>query len=498
MLATSRAVLVRVFPSGRSVLLDKKASEVSTELFSAPDFSILGLSPTSLRAVSAAGFSTPTPIQARAIPPALNGSDVIGCAATGTGKTAAYLLPMLERLAGKPGTRGLVLAPTRELAVQIARAVELLGGESRRRAAVVIGGVSPEGQRQQLRERRSLIIATPGRLVDHLQAGFARLDEIEILVLDEADRMLDMGFAPQLRRILARLPAQRQTLLFSATMAGEVAEFSRRNLRSPVRIEVARSGTTAARASQLAYRIGQAEKNALLEALLQTSDDSTLVFVRTRRRADKVARELERGGHAVDRLHSDRSQAQRQRALEAFRNGRVRVLVATDIAARGLHIDGIGLVIHADPPAEEKAYVHRSGRTARAGASGTVVTVQTDAQSRSVSTLMRRAGVVPLRATVDPGSELLATLAGPRAEPVRPARRPAGQRNPAQPRSAQPKSARPKSAQPRSAQPRSAQARPSRPDPSTSRDRAPGGAGPARARGSRARRPAGPLRSGRR
>ena len=370
MLATSRAVLVRVFPSGRSVLLDTKASEVSTELLSAPDFSTLGLSPATLRAVSAAGFSTPTPIQARAIPPALNGSDVIGCAATGTGKTAAYLLPMLERLAGKPGTRGLVLAPTRELAVQIARAVELLSEESRRKAAVVIGGVSPEGQRQQLRERRSLIIATPGRLVDHLQAGSARLDEIEILVLDEADRMLDMGFAPQLRRILARLPTQRQTLLFSATMAGEVAEFARRHLRSPVRVEVARSGTTAARASQLAYRIGQAEKNALLAALLRSSDDSTLVFVRTRRRADKVARELERAGHAVDRLHSDRSQAQRQRALEAFRNGRVRVLVATDIAARGIDVAEIGHVVNYDLPHVPEDYVHRIGRTARAAASG--------------------------------------------------------------------------------------------------------------------------------
>ena len=370
LLATSRAVLVRVFPSGRSVLLDKKAFEVSTELISAPDFSTLGLSPATLRAVSAAGFSTPTPIQTRAIPPALTGSDVIGCAATGTGKTAAYLLPMLERLAGKPGTRGLVLAPTRELAVQIARAVEVFGGEARPRAAVVIGGVPPEGQRQQLRERRSLVIATPGRLVDHLQAGSARLDEIEILVLDEADRMLDMGFAPQLRRILARLPARRQTLLFSATMAGEVADFARRHLSSPVRIEVARSGTTAARASQLAYRIAQAEKNALLEALLRGSDDSTLVFVRTRRRADKVARELERGGHAVDRLHSDRSQAQRQRALEAFRNGRVRVLVATDIAARGIDVAEIGHVVNYDLPHVPEDYVHRIGRTARAAASG--------------------------------------------------------------------------------------------------------------------------------
>ncbi len=343
---------------------------MSTEQVSAPDFSTLGLSPASLRAVSAAGFSTPTPIQARAIPPALAGSNVIGCAATGTGKTAAYLLPVLERLAGKTGTRALVLAPTRELAVQIARSVEVLGGELRARAAVVIGGVSPEGQRQQLRERRSILIATPGRLVDHLQSGTARLDDVEILVLDEADRMLDMGFAPQLRRILARVPAKRQTLLFSATMAGEVAEFARKHLQSPVRVEVARSGTTAARATQLAYRIGQTEKTALLESLLGESEDSTLVFVRTRRRADKVARSLERTGHAVDRLHSDRSQAQRQRALESFRHGRVRVLVATDIAARGIDVADIGHVVNYDLPHVPEDYVHRIGRTARAAATG--------------------------------------------------------------------------------------------------------------------------------
>ena len=241
---------------------------MSTEPVSAPDFHTLGLSPAALRAVSAAGFSTPTPIQSQAIPPALTGSDVIGCAATGTGKTAAYLLPVLERLAGKTGTRALVLAPTRELALQIAQSVDLLGREARMRAAVVIGGVAQEGQRQALRERRPILIATPGRLVDHLDSGTARLDDIEILVLDEADRMLDMGFAPQLRRVMARLPAKRQSLLFSATMAGEVAEFARKHLRSPVRVEVARSGTTAPRATQLAYRVGHNEKNALLQSLL--------------------------------------------------------------------------------------------------------------------------------------------------------------------------------------------------------------------------------------
>jgi len=343
---------------------------VSTEPVSAPEFHALGLSPAALRSVSAAGFSTPTPIQSQAIPPALTGSDVIGCAATGTGKTAAYLLPVMERLAGKSGTRALVLAPTRELALQIAQSVDLLGREVRMRAAVVIGGVAHEGQRKALRERRSILIATPGRLVDHLDSGSARLDDIEMLVLDEADRMLDMGFAPQLRRVMARLPAKRQSLLFSATMGGEVAEFARKHLRSPVRVEVARSGTAAPRATQLAFRLGQNEKNALLESLLRGTEDSTLVFVRTRRRADKVARTLERKGHRIDRIHSDRSQPQRQRALESFRRGDVRVLVATDIAARGIDVADIGHVVNYDLPHVPEDYVHRIGRTARAAASG--------------------------------------------------------------------------------------------------------------------------------
>jgi ATP-dependent RNA helicase RhlE len=343
---------------------------VLPEPASASDFHDLGLSAASLRAVRAAGFSSPTPIQRQAIPPALSGADVIGCAATGTGKTAAYLLPVLERLAGGPGTRALVLAPTRELVLQIAKTVELLGREAGVRAAVVIGGVAHEAQRRALREQRPILLATPGRLVDHLQTGNAHLDEIEILVLDEADRMLDMGFAPQLRRVMARLPPKRQTLLFSATMGGEVEEFTRKHLRSPVRVQVARSGTTAVRATQTAYRVGQTEKAALLETLLHESDESTLVFVRTRRRADKVARSLERAGHRTDRIHADRSQGQRQRALESFRAGHVRVLVATDIAARGIDVAEIGHVVNFDLPHVAEDYVHRIGRTARAEASG--------------------------------------------------------------------------------------------------------------------------------
>jgi superfamily II DNA/RNA helicase len=289
---------------------------------------------------------------------------------------------------------------------------------------------------------------------------------VEVSVLDEADHMADLGFLPIVRRLLAATPANGQRLLFSATLDHEVDVLSRRFLDRPavhsvdpdeVPLPVVHHVLT----TSAADRVG-------VVTALAAGQQRSLIFTRTRHGARRLARQLTAAGIPAAELHGDLAQNARERNLAAFASGAVRVLVATDIAARGLHVDGIGLVIHADPPAEEKALVHRSGRTARAGASGTVITVQTDEQSRSVSTLMRRAGVVPRRATVRPDSELLGTLAGPRAELVRLARRPAGQ------------------------------TRPARPDSATSRDRAPGGARPARARGSRARRPAGPRRSGRR
>ena len=333
-------------------------------------FAALKLSPQSLHALDRAGFEHPTPIQAGAIPPALEGRDVIGTAATGTGKTAAFLLPIIERVAGKPGTRALVLAPTRELALQIGEELERFGRARHVRGAVVIGGVGLGNQTAALKEGRSVVIATPGRLVDHLQQGSARLDGVEVLVLDEADRMLDMGFKPQLDRVLARLPRQRQTLLFSATMAGEVADFARAHLRDPVRVEVARSGTTAARAEQKVFLAAQQEKLALLLALLERDEVSTLVFTRTKRRADRVAKGLDRAGHKVARIHADRSQAQRRTALDGFKDGSFRVLVATDIAARGIDVAEIGHVVNFDLPNVPEDYVHRIGRTARAAASG--------------------------------------------------------------------------------------------------------------------------------
>ncbi len=333
-------------------------------------FSDLNLSPKTLHSLERAGFEHPTPIQAQAIPPAVAGRDVIGTAATGTGKTAAFLLPIIERLAGKAGTRALVLAPTRELALQIGEELERFGHSQHVRGAVVIGGVGMGGQTQAFRDQRAVVIATPGRLVDHLQHGTAHLDQIEILVLDEADRMLDMGFKPQLTRILARLPRVRQTLLFSATMAGEVADFARDHVRDPVRVEVARSGTTAPRAEQRVFLAGLEEKVPLLLALLDGNDLSTLVFTRTKRRADRVARSVERAGHRVARIHADRSQGQRRAALDGFKDGTYRVLIATDIAARGIDVAEIGHVVNFDLPHVPEDYVHRIGRTARMAASG--------------------------------------------------------------------------------------------------------------------------------
>ncbi len=333
-------------------------------------FDGLGLSALALESLKRAGYEKPTPIQMKAIPPALQGRDVIGCAATGTGKTAAFVLPLIERLASKAVTVALVLAPTRELAVQIAEHVERFGGKRGIRSVTLIGGVGMGPQISGLRAKPQIIIATPGRLIDHMEQRNANLDTVDALVLDEADRMLDMGFKPQLTRILQRLPRKRQTMLFSATMAGEVADFARGSLHQPVRVEVNVSGTMAARAEQRVYHVTQSEKTALLMTLLKDDQDSTLVFTRTKRRADKVAKALQRFGEKVERIHADRSQNQRQAALDGFRDGLYRVLVATDIAARGIDVADIGHVVIYDLPHVPADYVHRIGRTARAAASG--------------------------------------------------------------------------------------------------------------------------------
>jgi ATP-dependent RNA helicase RhlE len=367
-------------------------------------FSELKLSEKTLHALDRAGFERPTPIQAQAIPPALEGRDVIGTAATGTGKTAAFLLPIIERLAGRTGPRALVLAPTRELAVQIADELERFGKGRHVRGVVVIGGVGMGNQTHSLRDHE-VIVATPGRLVDHLQQGTARLDKVEVLVLDEADRMLDMGFKPQLDRILARVPKVRQTLLFSATMGDEVAAFARAHLKDPVKVEVVRSGTTAPRAIQQVFLADQREKLPLLLALLAADDLSTLVFTRTKRRADKVAKVIERAGHKVARIHADRSQAQRRAALDDFKAGTARILVATDIAARGIDVAEIGHVVNFDLPHVPEDYVHRIGRTARMAASGRASSFASPDEHDQLRAIERLTRAVLPRGDVPRGSE---------------------------------------------------------------------------------------------
>ncbi|HYI00377.1 DEAD/DEAH box helicase [Hyalangium sp.] len=342
-----------------------------------PSFAQLGLSSEALEALRRARFAHPTPIQARAIPPALAGKDVIGCAATGTGKTAAYVLPLVERFAGRKGQLGLILAPTRELVLQIAEPVRFFAEPRGLTHAVVIGGEDMSAQVEALKQRPSFVLATPGRLVDLLEAGAATFPRLESLVLDEADRMLDMGFLPQIERILAALPQRRQTLLFSATLGPDVSRFAREQLRAPIRVEVTRSGTPAERAKQQLYRVTPEEKSPLLLTLLARDEATALIFTRTKERADKVHQALQRAGYRCGVLHADRTQNQRKEAMEGFRKGTYRCLVATDIAARGLDVEDVGHVINYDLPHAPEDYVHRIGRTARVEASGVASTFAT-------------------------------------------------------------------------------------------------------------------------
>ncbi len=335
---------------------------------------------------------------------------MIGGAATGTGKTAAFLLPLIDRLAGKRGTRALVLAPTRELVMQILEQVHALGGKRHYRGACIIGGEAMGPQVRALREQYEIIVATPGRLCDHLNRGNVRLDQIEVLVLDEADRMLDMGFRAQLDAILSRVPRARQTLLFSATIGGEVGGFAKRHLKDPVRVEVAKSGTMARKATQAVYHVHEADKPALLLSLLAKDEDSTLVFTRTQHRADKLAKTLARVGINVARIHGGRSQAQRKHALEGFRAGAYRVLVATDIAARGIDVVGIGHVVNFDLSHSPEDHVHRVGRTARAEASGHASTLASAPEGKLLRDIER------FTRTQLPRCELPADLAHWRAE----------------------------------------------------------------------------------
>ncbi len=340
-------------------------------------FDSLGLADPLLRAVTGAGYETPTPIQGQAIPHLLEGRDLMGCAQTGTGKTAAFALPILDRLSrtgratDRRGPRALILAPTRELALQIADSFRDYGRHLSLRVAVVFGGVGQGPQVEALRRNAEVIVATPGRLLDLMGQGHAHFDALETLVLDEADRMLDMGFIDPIRRIIAALPRRRQTLMFSATMPPEISKLAQSILVDPVHVSVAPVSRPAEGVTQWVLHVERANKRALLsEVLRDPAMKRVMVFTRTKHGANRVAEQLDRSGVRAAAIHGNKSQAARQRALNSFKQGQIRVLVATDIAARGVDIDGVTHVINFELPNEPESYVHRIGRTARAGASG--------------------------------------------------------------------------------------------------------------------------------
>ena len=350
---------------------------MSTETIETPStFEALKLGPEVLRAVRDAGYEHPTPIQARAIPLVLKGRDVIGLAQTGTGKTAAFTLPIVERLlGGAKRLRALVLTPTRELAAQVKESFANYAAHTDLDVVDVFGGVALGPQETALRRGVDVIVATPGRLIDHMERQNVAFEDLEVLVLDEADRMLDMGFAPQISRIVTAIPPYRQTLLFSATMPPEVEALARKYLRKPLVVQVGRRTEAANTVTHAVYPVPRERKSALLAELLRRDDmDSVLVFTRTKHGADRVVRHLEREGISALAMHADKTQGQRVEALERFKNGTVRVLVATDIAQRGLDIAGISHVINYDVPAQTEDYVHRIGRTGRAASTGDAFT----------------------------------------------------------------------------------------------------------------------------
>jgi ATP-dependent RNA helicase RhlE len=349
----------------------------------------LGLTQPITRALADERYATPTPIQAQTIPQVLAARDVVGIAQTGTGKTAAFALPILDHLskAGRQpearSCRVLVLSPTRELSAQIVESFQTYGRYLRPRVALAIGGVPINRQIRALAAGVDILVATPGRLLDLMQQRAVHLDRVEVFVLDEADRMLDMGFIHDIRRIVAKLPSKRQTLFFSATMPKEIAELASHMLRDPVRVAVTPAATTVERVEQRLLHIDRAGKPALLvETLRQEPIDRALVFTRTKRGADKVVRTLNKAGLAAEAIHGNKSQNQRERVLAAFRAGRLRTLIATDIAARGIDVDGISHVVNYDLPNIPESYVHRIGRTARAGADGVAISF-CDAEERA-------------------------------------------------------------------------------------------------------------------
>jgi len=358
-------------------------------------FSRFGLHPDLRRGVRELGFTRPTPIQEQAIPPAVAGRDLLACAMTGSGKTAAFVLPILHRLIAKPRgvTRALVLTPTRELAAQIHAHLEQLGLHTPVTGAAVFGGVAMGPQEHALRSGVDMLIATPGRLLDHLRRPYARLSHLEVLVIDEADRMLDMGFLPDIKRILAQVPKKRQTLFFSATMPPEIVALAREMLHDPVTINLERKSAPAVGITQAIYPVARELKSALLVELLQRRIVAeAIVFTRTKHRANRLADFVERHGIPTARIHGNRSQAQRTKALAGFKDGQHRVLVATDIVARGIDVEDLSHVINFDVPADPDAYIHRVGRTARAEATGDAFTLVSPDEEGALADIERVIG----------------------------------------------------------------------------------------------------------
>ncbi len=378
------------------------------------DFDHFGLDTRLVAAVRALGYQKPTPIQSKAIPIVLSGKDVMGAAQTGTGKTAGFALPILHRLLphasasmspARHPVRALILAPTRELADQVATNVQQYAAQTPLRCAVVFGGVDMNPQTEALRAGVEIIVATPGRLLDHLQCKNTSLGQVQTVVLDEADRMLDMGFLPDISRILQQLPRQRQSLMFSATFSEEIKRLAANFLNAPILVEVAQRNSTAENVRQELVHVHESEKGAALLALLRERDlPQVLVFVNTKIGARRLAQQLQRDGIASDAIHGDKSQDERMKALEAFKAGGLRVLVATDVAARGLDITELPGVINYDVPFAPEDYVHRIGRTARAGASGLAITIASGADDRAVAAIEKliKCPIIPVQITLAP------------------------------------------------------------------------------------------------
>src|SRR5216683_4762130 len=366
-------------------------------------FSAFGLHPDLLRGVRELGFTRATPIQQQAIPPAMEGRDLLACAMTGSGKTAAFVLPILHRLAGKPRrtTRALIITPTRELAAQIEEHLTALAVHTPLSAAAVFGGVGMGPQEHAFRHGVDVIVATPGRLLDHFRFPYARLDALEILVLDEADRMLDMGFLPDIRRVLKHLPAKRQTLFFSATLPPPIVQLSREMLKNPAMIAIERKAAPATGIAQSVFPAPQDLKLPLLQTLLDRGEiQNAIVFTRTKHRANRVFEQLEKRRVKVARIHGNRSQGQRTEALQGFKSGKYRILVATDIAARGIDVEALSHVVNFDVPNVPDDYIHRVGRTARAELTGDAITFVAPDEENDLRAIERAIGKRLPRVTV--------------------------------------------------------------------------------------------------